>query len=194
MAAQTVGFFEWDQFAFPSGATLHPYSRDPRSFDVYLYQAISGLAAYRRYRSSLYGTFVRLNYGEWTYGSEDYWSYEFETLLWQASKLGIADCRLREAQDLAASDVFGACRLLVRELHRRVIERVALLQAGLLSAKILAAILLIRFVAGIYRFHNAITLQRRFFLAHGSHPIDRLLVLIGRFGSSVRGRAPVFAL
>ena len=162
------------------------------SLRMYLYRAAGRVFIYQSYQCRLSELGTRLTYGQWGAGSESYWAFEFNSLLWQASKLGVADCRIRDAKDLAASDLFRACRQLLTELHRCVIESVAMLRAFLFFANIISAILLVQFAATVFQFRNVATLQRRFYLTHGSHPSDSPVDLSGILsGRSCSGRIPI---
>jgi hypothetical protein len=180
-------------FVLPSGSLLRAWPNSLDSVHEYAFQANGALLTYKAYQVGLSDLRRTLGYSQWVCGSEDYWSYQYESLLWQASMLGIAGYRIREAESLASVDIFRACRLLVNELHRRVIENVAFLQAGLLVARILASILLVQFAATVFHFRNKITLQRRFYLTHGSHPIEDSVYRKGdRFVSQIGGCIPAF--
>ena len=185
--ANWVGY-NWDNVA------LQLYQPDPRSLSLYICQASKYLAFFQRYHSDIRSTLARLSYSEWANASQDYWSYEFEVLQWQASKIGVASSRIREAQDLATCDLFRACRMLLQDLHRRTIEGVAFLRAGMLRAGTLASIRVIRFAATVYRLRNKMSLEREFYISHGAHPADDAIRT--QMGRSIQlgGHTPALAL
>jgi hypothetical protein len=181
-----------EEYVLPDAQQLLAYPQTLGSLQRYVYAACGSLVTYESYGASLSEIRRRLAHSRWIYGSEDYWSYQFAGLLWQASELGIADPRLREAESLATVDVFRACEMLVRDLYRRVVESLASLRSGFLLAIILASVCIIRYSATAHVFRNNITLQRRFFLTHGSHPIEESVTPLSRLRPGGRGCAPVF--
>jgi len=118
-----------------------------------------------------------------------YWPDEFESLYSQANKLGIASSRLRRARRLAAWNAIQACRFIASEIRRAIIERIAHLRRRLRVAKALRSKLL-RLAASVYKFRNQIVLQRRYYLAHGSHPIEDSTYRATRWSLDQRGCVP----
>jgi hypothetical protein len=109
---------------------------------------------------------------DWSAICERYWAEYYLKLLWQAHLLHVEERRLEEFQGIASTDVVRACRLLAGEVYRAFTGKIASLRQQLRFVRFLRAILL-RFAATAYLFRNKITLQRRFYLAHGAHPVEK---------------------
>lgn len=121
---------------------------------------------------------------------EGYWQGEYLRLVEQAQAAGVSTGRLRQAQRAAMTNPSLACRLLASELHNIILGKVVKLRRRLRLAKALKVSLL-RLVAKVYRFHNAISLQREYYLAHGSHPSSSYTNRRpSRFGQAIRGCVP----
>jgi hypothetical protein len=124
-----------------------------------------------------------------------YWYDDFENLYSQASELGVGTSRLRRARRLAAENATQACRLLASEIRAAITEKIAHLRRRLRVAKALKSKLL-RLFASVFQFRNQIILQRRYYLAHGSHPIECSTCQENRLGSGsmrVRPSLPTMA-
>lgn len=120
-----------------------------------------------------------------------YWPAQFESLYSQAHQLGIASSRLRRARRLAAWNPAQACRSLASEVREAITERIAHLRRRLRVVKALKSKLL-RLVASVYQFRNQIVLQRRYYLAHGSHPIEESICQETWRSLDQRGCVPAF--
>jgi hypothetical protein len=120
-----------------------------------------------------------------------YWPDEFESLYSQADQLGVATPRLKRARRLATWNEAQACRFLANEIRVAIAEKIAHLRRRLRIAKALKSKLL-RLAASVYQFRNQIVLQRRYYLAHGSHPIANPACQETRRSLDQRGCVPVF--
>ncbi|MFZ3341273.1 MAG: hypothetical protein WA609_08225 [Terriglobales bacterium] len=120
-----------------------------------------------------------------------HWPDEFESLYSQANHLGVGNSRLRRARRLAQWNTVQACRFVANEIRQALTERIAHLRRRLRVAKALKSKLL-RLVASVYRFRNQIVLQRRYYLAHGSHPIEDSSCQETWWSLDQRGCVPAF--
>jgi hypothetical protein len=116
---------------------------------------------------------------------------EFDSLYSQANQLGVGTGRLRRALRLAAENTEEACRFLAAEIRSAIAGKIAYLRRRLRIANALKSRLL-RLFASVYRFHNQIILQRRYYLAHGSHPIENFTCAQTQWGLDQRGCVPAF--
>jgi hypothetical protein len=116
---------------------------------------------------------------------------EFDALYSQANQVGVGTRRLRRARRMATQSVEHACRFLAAEIRSAIAEKIAYLRRRLRIAKSLKSRLL-RLFASVYRFHNQIILQRRYYLAHGSHPIESFTCVETQGGLAQRGCVPAF--
>ena len=121
----------------------------------------------------------------------EFWTDEFEDLYCKAVELGVANSRLRRARYMAAGNSAQACRFLASEIRIAITEKIAHLRRRLRIAKSLRSRLL-RLFASVYEFRNQVVLQRRYYLAHGSHPIENSIYPEMRRSLDQRGCVPVF--
>jgi len=119
------------------------------------------------------------------------WTDEFEDLYSKAVELGVANSRLKKARFMAEANSARACRFLASEIRIAVTEKIAHLRRRLRIAKSLRSKLL-RLFASEYEFRNQIVLQRRYYLAHGSHPIENSICPETRRSLDQRGCVPAF--
>jgi hypothetical protein len=117
----------------------------------------------------------------------EYWVARYRHLSGQAYERGIHRSRLACAARLARRYVMQACQVLEAELLKKIS---APLRRGLRYLKSLKARIL-QFATVVYEFRNQITLQRRYYLAHGSHPSDSTSQK-GWLGLDFRGCVPTF--
>jgi hypothetical protein len=144
-------------------------------------------------RSQLFDTYRRQNFAMFRSCLDTYSADEFEDLYDQAVQLGVETSRLRRARRMAEWNEATACQFLVREIQNALAEKIAHLRGRIRVARALKAKLL-RLFAVVYKFRNQIILQRRYYLAHGAHPIegrfnpgDRIIRLLeGASRSSIR--------
>jgi hypothetical protein len=121
----------------------------------------------------------------------EFWTDEFEDLYSKAVELGVANSRLKRARCMAAGNSVRACRFLASEIRIAITEKIAHLRRRLRIAKSLRSKLL-RLFASEYEFRNQIVLQRRYYLAHGSHPIENSICPVTRRSLDQRGCVPAF--
>ena len=134
----------------------------------------------------------RLRSLDWSAFFERYWSEYYYRLLWQAQSSHVDGKRLQELQSLALEDIEKACHLLVAEVHRVFTESLAKLRRQLRTTRSLK-VQLLRFASRACKFKNTIVLQRRFYLTHGSHPIENSVCLNGdRLSRLIGGCTPAF--
>jgi hypothetical protein len=116
---------------------------------------------------------------------------EFEDLYSKAVELGVANSRLKKARFMTEANSARACLFLASEIRIAVTEKIAHLRRRLRIAKSLRSKLL-RLFASEYGFRNQIVLQRRYYLAHGSHPIENYICPETRRSLDQRGCVPAF--
>ena len=121
----------------------------------------------------------------------EFWTDEFEDLYSRAVDLGVTNSRLRRARSMATGNSVRACRFLASEIRVAITEKIAHLRRRLRVAKALRSKLL-RLFASEYEFRNQIVLQRRYYLAHGSHPIEHSIFQETRRSLDQRGCVPAF--
>lgn len=158
------------------------------SVNLYVSQVETQLLNFQSHLSKLYPYLQSSPVPDFFSG---YWPDEFEDLYSQAYQLGVATSRLRRARRLAAWNAAQACRFLAREIRDAITEKVAHLRRRLRIAKALKSKLL-RLFASVYQFRNPIVLQRRCYLAHGSHPIENFTFQSCRWSLGQRGCVPAF--
>jgi hypothetical protein len=155
--------------------------------NLYVSQAEQQLVSFQSDLSKLYG-YLDAPFPDYI---SSYWPYELENLYTQANQLGVATSRLKRARRLATWNAAQACRFLANEIRVAITEKIAHLRRRLRIAKALKSKLL-RLVASVYRFRNQIVLQRRYYLAHGSHPIVNSTCQETRRSLDQRGCVPAF--
>lgn len=129
----------------------------------------------------------------WINAAEDYWAQEYEGMVGRARREHLSAGILRSAQHLALRrDYQTAWRLLVTHVERTLLERVAHLRRRLRLARNIIKSRLAQIISRSTTLHNLITLQRRFYLAHGAHPSDLSAQPKGWSTTSVGGYAPAF--
>jgi hypothetical protein len=140
---------------------------------------------YTRFRNDLISL-------DWAELLNRYESQFFVDLLWRAQSFHVQRSRLREIEVLASTDLEKACRLLAVEIHRAFTNRLSKIRRQLRAARSLRQILL-RFASTAHKFCNNVVLQRRFYLIHGSHPIEDSVNRKGdRFSQQIGGCFPAF--
>jgi len=115
-----------------------------------------------------------------------FWERRFEQLSSHADDLGLANHRIARAHQVASQDVIHACELIAIEIRKILYLRIADLRGCLCAVRSLKARIL-RLLARVYRLHNQIILQRRYYLAHGSHPNENTTVICGRLRLDLGG-------
>jgi hypothetical protein len=158
------------------------------SLNLYVNQIEQQLVGYQSDLSKLHAHLLYVPVPDYF---SDYWPDEFESLYSQANQLGVVTSRLRRARRLAAWNAAQACRFLASEIRNAITEKIAHLRRRLRVAKALKSKLL-RLVASVYQFRNQIILQRRYYLAHGSHPIVNPTGSEVRRSLDQRGCVPAF--
>ena len=143
------------------------------------------------FESDLSGLCVHLDSALQPYYPIGYWADDFENLYSQASELGVGTPRLRRARRLALENASHACRYLAAEIRYAISGKIAHLRRRLRVAKSLRSKLL-RLFASVFQFRNQIILQRRFYLAHGSHPIENSICQETEWSLDQRGCVPAF--
>ena len=157
------------------------------SVNLYVNQFQQQLVNYQSELSKLY---LYVDSAPFPDNFSSYWTDEFEKLYSQANQLGVSTSRLRRARRLATRNAAQACRLLASQIRDAITERIAHLRRRLRIAKALKSKLL-RLIASVYQFRNQIVLQRRYYLAHGSHPIVNSNCRKPRRSLDQRGCVPV---
>lgn len=158
------------------------------SVNLYVNQVEQQLIGFQSDLSKLH---VYQNYVSGPDYYSDSWTDEFEDLYARAVELGVANSRLRRARWMATANPTQAYRFLAGEVRAALTEQIAHLRRRLRIAKALRSKLL-RLFASVYEFRNQIVLQRRYYLAHGSHPIENSAFHAARWSLGQRGCVPAF--
>lgn len=158
------------------------------SVNFYVSQVEQQLVSFQSDLSKLHAYLETTPVADYFY---NYWPDEFEDLYFQANQLGVPTSRLRRARRLATLNAAQACRFLAKEIRDAITEKIAHLRRRLRIAKALKSKLL-RLFASVYQFRNQIVLQRRYYLAHGSHPIVNSTCRETRWSLDQRGCVPAF--
>jgi hypothetical protein len=156
------------------------------SVNLYVSQVEQQLVSFQ---SDLSQALLRLNAVPFLNYYSEFWIDEFEDLYSKAVELGVANSRLKRARCMATGNSARACRFLASEIRIAITEKIAHLRRRLRIAKSLRSRLL-RLFASEYEFRNQIVLQRRYYLAHGSHPIENSVCQQTRWSLGQKGRAP----
>jgi hypothetical protein len=160
------------------------------SVNLYVSQVEQQLVSFQ---SDLSQTLLYLNSVPVLNYYSEFWTDEFEDLYSQAVELGVANSRLNRARYMATGNAARACRFLAGEIRIAITEKIAHLRRRLRIAKSLKSKLL-RLFASEYEFRNQIVLQRRYYLAHGSHPIENSICPETPRSLDQRGCVPDFPL
>lgn len=114
-----------------------------------------------RYQRSIFATLA----------IEGYWADYYQRLLWRVTQLHVDRREIARADALAATDILQACKYLSNAIHKAFFAKMSRLRRSLRALRGLR-VLLLRFAARQHELHDQITLQRRFYLTHGAHPIE----------------------
>ena len=158
------------------------------SVNLYVSQVEQQLVTFQ---SDLSQALLHLNSVPFLNYYSEFWIDEFEDLYSKAVELGVANSRLKRARCMATGNSARACRFLASEIRIAITEKIAHLRRRLRIAKSLRSKLL-RLFASEYEFRNQIVLQRRYYLAHGSHPIENSICPETRRSLDQRGCVPAF--
>jgi hypothetical protein len=158
------------------------------SLNTYLALVRDRLLPYEECRAKFYDFQDYLWAGFWSSGGGIEWASE----LWKRGMGGSTVYCSQEPLDSAAS-VFAYAPCDIGELRRRLIsEFIGRARDGSFRLASSLKSLLLRFAATAYQFRNKMSLQRRFYLTHGAHPVEELVRLEGRLSPKTGGGAVAF--
>jgi hypothetical protein len=170
-----------------SRASVESGWQNLNSLNTYLTLVRARLLQYDGARASFYNFQDYVWAGFWSSRVGGGWGAELQSC---SSRASAAHCQ-RPADPPV--NLFQVDPPEIGELHRRLITGLVRRSlGGRLDLVNLLKTLLLRFAATTYRFHNKISLQRRFYLTHGAHPVEDLIRREGRLGPRTGGGAVAF--
>jgi hypothetical protein len=187
--------FQYDP-AVPARQLVLPFSRASvdsgwqrlDSLNTYLALVRNGLLGYEECRANFYNLQDSLWASFWASGVGSEWASE----LWKHGFGGSAVYCSSGLVDSTATFFVDAARD-IGDLRRRLISGFIgrSRNSGLQLASSLKSLLL-QFAATTFRFRNKISLQRRFYLTHGAHPVEDSICREGRLSPKTGGGAVAF--